>query len=246
MAKPKPAVLIARNNLHLTRKAIETLQAQDIPGGVEILVADNASTDGTAQYLNSLDGVVTMHVHPQRSVAEVWNTLIGIYLDAYEEPYVLVINNDVELRPDTYRLLVESKHLFATAVGVNSRHQMEGPVKLEDRPHPDFSCFLIRRECWQKVGKFDERYRVAFAEDCDYHVRMHRNGVMAMCIGVPFYHVGSATVKQSNDLERAAIMEQAEANRELFFQTYGSRIGSPAYESLFTEASFGQYEKREY
>jgi len=79
--------------------------------------------------------------------------------------HVLVVNNDVLLRPDTYRLLVADGSLFVTAVAsddpdcVKPVQQPSGrwdyaePDPAGKRPHPTMSCFLIRRECWVKVDR---------------------------------------------------------------------------------------------
>lgn len=240
-------VCIARNNVHLTKRALETFLAQDI-GNVCVLLIDNASTDGTAEWMNTLRRpIATISFSQQRSVAACWNVaLTWFFLEGADgwtpsySKYVLVANNDVELRPETYRMLRDDGGPFVTAVGVNSREQMMEPLEPENkRPHPDFSCYLIRRETFECTGGFDERYEIAFAEDADMHVRLHRLGIPAYCIGVPFYHVGSATIKHADTEEQLRIAQQADKNRELFYGTYGERIGTPGYDNLFTPGTFG-------
>lgn len=62
---------------------------------------------------------------------------------------------------------------------------MEGHRDIEtlyatQRPHPDFSCLLIRSEVADAVDWFDEAYFPTFCEDYpDMHVRMHRAGIRA-------------------------------------------------------------------
>lgn len=231
--------MIARNNLALTKRAVASVLAQDI-GDVRLMLIDNMSTDGTAEWMCSQRDEYRLHFAMQQSVATCWN--IGLdWLFSHGAEHVLVANNDVELRPETMRLLVADGGQFVTAVGVNTREQM-GNASLEPknkRPHPDFSCFLIRKECFERVGGFDERYEIAFGEDCDMHVRLHRASIDAHCIGVPFYHVGSATVKNSDPREKERIGKQADLNRELFYRTYGQRIGTPGYDLLFSPETFG-------
>ena len=232
-------ICIARNNLHLTKRALETFLAQDI-GDVRVLLIDNASTDGTRAWMSTLhDRVYSVHFSRQRSVAACWNWAFA-WVFTNQPDYALVANNDVELRPETYRLLRDDGGPFVTAVGVGSSEQMAEDLEPQNkRPRPDFSCFLIRQDTYLRTGGFDEGYEIAMAEDCDLHVRMHRKGIRAYCIGVPFYHVASATIKNADPEEQKRIAEQAEKNRNRFFKTYGQRIGTEGYDLLFTEASFG-------
>ena len=166
--------------------------------------------------------------------------------------YVLVCNNDVVLRPDTYRWLVDDGGGFVTAVGTKDEEKIK-PLPYEHRdangkligggyarpdpsakrPHPDMSCFLIRRSTWELVGDFNEAFYPAFVEDADYHVRMHRAGIKAESLELPFYHAGSATVNNADPNEQKYIRRQADKNRELFKTTYGFGVGSDAYYQEF-------------
>jgi GT2 family glycosyltransferase len=106
-------------------------------------------------------------------------------------------------------------------------------IPTTSQPHPDFSCFLIHKRVTDKVGWFDEEYTPAFCEDCDYHVRMHRAGIRAVCLDLPFLHHGSMTVKNAESGEQARIKRGADQNRERFRQKYGCLPGTKEYEALF-------------
>lgn len=231
-------LVIARNSLALTRNAVASFLTQDI-GNVQVLLIDNASTDGTGPWVRTLDDrVLTVHFAAPKSVAACWNYGLR-WAFSHGIKHVLVANNDVVLRPDTYRILVADGGPFVTGVGVNTTEQAaEAPEPQNRRPFPDFSCFLIRREVFERV-QFDERYLVAFGEDCRMHKQMHDMGISAYCIGVPFLHVASGTLKNAEPEERERICQQADRNRELFRQTYGVAVGSPEYASLFTDETCG-------
>ena len=232
-------VVPVRNGIHFTREAIPDMLAQDI-GNVDVWVIDNGSMDGTANYIvaEQAKGAAVYLTRPIRpmSVAESWNFAIRNLFSDPERGYVLVVNNDVRLRPDTYRELVAANLPFATAVGVETLEQMNEAFVRSDREHPDFSCFLIRRECWEKVGPFDERYKGGYAEDAAYHATAFRKGVPLTCIGIPFLHYGSGTIKSANPAEAQQIREQADRNRELFRSEFGCVPGTPEYERLFSES----------
>lgn len=240
-------IMLCRNNVELSKRCLATLLKQDTR---TILLIDNASSDGTVQWMRlaaNADRVWYQNLTPQRSVAQCWNLgLEWAFGCTRADEEVLVVNNDTELRPDTYSTL--RHHLsvsgagMMTCISVRERERMQGNFELSVdgyRPHPDFSCFMISKACYERVGLFNEAYEGAFAEDAEYHVRMHRAGVKALNCGLPFLHHGSQTVKRADEPERKRICEAADRNRELFYETYGVRIGSQEYSSLFTEDQFG-------
>src|SRR5262245_16782146 len=99
-----PVICPVRNNLHLTRKAVKSFRDQDI-GDVDILVIDNASTDGTSYWCATQRDILTIYNDPPRSVAASWNQGLKWAFKMGAE-YALVVNNDVELLPRTYSELV--------------------------------------------------------------------------------------------------------------------------------------------
>jgi GT2 family glycosyltransferase len=224
-----------RNNLALTRKAFPTFLSQDI-GNVQVMLLDNASTDGTTEWLRSADPdtVTAMYRRVPSSVAQSWNTGLDYIFNTRQADYALVVNNDVELPEHFFRLLLEDGGQFVTGVGVDDPECLKRSPHPESKsPHPHFSAFLIRRECWATVGPFDEAFKGAYAEDSDLHVRMHMAGITAYSIDVPFYHVGSSTLKHADPDEAQRIRLQADANREYFQKKWGFAVGSPEYYAFF-------------
>lgn len=228
-----PIIVPVRNNLHLTRKAIASFLAQDIEDGMYVLVVNNASTDGTSAWLQTQRQVAQMYFDPALSVAESWNRALE-HVFKLGADYALVVNNDVELRPDTYRQLVADGGGFVTAVGTRDKTKIEPPYNTPDphadkRPHPDFSCYLIRREVYEKVGPFDENFLIAFCEDGDYDLRLYKAGIRAYCLDLPFLHHGSMTIKNADRSEIRRIQIQADKNREYFRRKWGFAMASEEY-----------------
>src|SRR5438876_2132247 len=157
-----------RNNLHLLKRAVVTFRAQDI-GDVRIMIINNGSTDGTGPWLHSQHDIFAVH-YPGRglSVAASWNR--GLEKLFQKNDHVFVVNNDTELHPSTYRYLFADGGEFVTAVGTrdpNKIESVEPPDPTKKRDHPDFGAYLMRRSVWERVGPFDEKFLVAFAEDAD-------------------------------------------------------------------------------
>ena len=226
-------LIVSYNNLSLTKAVVRTSLEQDTP--CSVLVVDNGSTDGTDKWLHTKP--VSTCFGRQQSLAACWNLGIG-YFRHCGAPEVLVLNNDVEIPRNFYRLLRDCNKPFISGVPVDDRSRL-AEVKTVDyllstaNPHPSFSAFMIRREVVDKVGFFDEEYYPAYFEDGDMHVRMHRAGVEAVSVDLPFYHVRSSTLNNSSESDRLRIERGFEANKKRFREKYHCVPGTPEYEELF-------------
>ena len=49
-------------NLALTQAAVQSVLAQDVPGGVELCFVDNGSNDGTFEWALELTATTTMYM----------------------------------------------------------------------------------------------------------------------------------------------------------------------------------------
>lgn len=228
-----PVLILARNAKDLTKQAIYSVLNQSIK--VETYVIDNDSSDGTREMLAAFTNewhVRTWRMTPAHGVSASWNFGLNYLFNTAGCEHVLVINNDVVLRDDTYRELLADCGLFVTAVSVDKIAGIQTEFVKSVRPHPDFSCFLIRREVWDKVGPFDESM-VLYASDADYHLRMRQAGIEAYTIGLPFYHYASGTLKTATEIERLQINAQADRDRETFERKWGCKVGSESYYRMF-------------
>ena len=219
----------------MTLRCIASALAQDI-GDVDVLVIGNGCVDGTleqvrARYWN--DSRVRVHAYAEMiSLNALWNVALA-YGFLQGLPYVLVVNNDIVMRPDTMRLLVQDGGLFVTGVSVGTIAEMEDHANAGSRsPHPCFSCFLIREECWHRVGGFDETFWV-YCSDNDYHLRMHKQGLTAWQLDIPFYHETSSTLRLVDNATRDMLQAKADADRAYFKQKHGFVSGGYEYEAMF-------------
>jgi len=223
-----PCLMVTHNALELTRKAVDSVFSQDV--SVDFMVVDNGSTDGTLMFLRNRS-VQLYYSGVSLGVSRAWNYGLRYFFELGAE-YVWVVNNDAVYRTDCYRELISDGGLFVTGVGVNQPQDIQCEFVKNVRPHPDFSCFLIRREVWEKIGPFDDSMAL-YASDADYHLRMHTAGIFAYTIGMPFYHVASGTIKNATPEEAQAIRWQADRDRETFERKWGCKIGSKEYYDRF-------------
>lgn len=232
-----PVVILLYNNLHLSKPCIKSVLAQDVP--VYCWAIDTGSTDGTIPWLLTMRDVHFTPLIPFHSVAASWNFALN-HLFSEGHDAVLVLNNDTVLRPDTVRHLVNDGGGFVTAVGTDDPEKIKDlspPDPSKKRPHPDFSCYLIRPEVWEKVGPFNEKFLIAFCEDSEYHCRLHAAGVTAWALELPFLHWGSATIKNADHADQIRISTQADKNKQFFKSLYGFDVGSKEYYDYFGTGS---------
>ena len=223
-----------RSGLEMTREAIDSFYQQDC-GDVYVSIIDNSGTCLAGNLGLTKSYGIAIPSEPV-GVAQSWNIMIRATFEDTRIEHVLVCNNDIILRPDAYRLLLEDGGGFVTCVGDANRDAIWGEPRPHDkRPHPDFACFLIRKWVWDKVGPFDENFKGAYCEDNDYHLRMHQAGVDAHCIGVPFYHRVSGTIKHLSDVDALAVHEQANRNRAYFQQKWNCLPGDERYYQYFKD-----------
>lgn len=235
-------LFLCRNGLALSRECLKSLKAQTVP--VTILAIDNASTDGTKQWLRTESGIRVMSFGEQQSVAACWNEALRWgWSQGFDE--ALVVNNDVWLLPETYQTLSDWTSAddsrttgMVTCVSRREMSELVYEKPFTSRPNPDYSAYFLQRWAHERVP-FDENCLIGFCEDSMHHATCHRKGIRCGCISLPFLHHGSQTIKQCDEIERRRIGKQADKNREYFFQKWGKRIGTEGYDALFTPELFG-------
>jgi glycosyltransferase involved in cell wall biosynthesis len=234
--RTNPVLMLVRNSLELTKISVGSVLTQDIP--TTLWVVNNDSDEATTAWLKMMsDTIRVWNCRPQLGVSRGWNMGLEYLFETAGFEHVLVVNNDVTLRQDCYRELLKDGGGFVTAVSVGDPEQLAWDGQHRKRPHPDFSCYLIRREVWERVGRFDETM-MHYASDADFHVRMDRAGIEAYTIGVPFFHYASGTLKTASEIERMQINAQADRDRETFRRKYnGVKVGTKEYYQLFNSSA---------
>jgi GT2 family glycosyltransferase len=230
-----PVLILTHNCLELTKKCVESVRKQDIE--TSIYVFDNASHDGTQEWLERQVGKGFGYSGSIRNegVSRGWNLGFSYLFEHMNADYVLCPNNDTILSPSAYRELLSYDVPFVTGASTENMLEISPMIHHERQPlvgGPDFSCFLIRRDCWEKVGPFDERMKF-YASDNAFHVEAHRKGIELLRANLPFYHERSSTLKKASPAERREIEIQADRDREVFKSIYGCMPWEPGYQELF-------------
>lgn len=184
---------------------------------------------GKSSYRTYLESVGTVLDNDENIVSRSWNRAIDLLLD-HGCDYVIVPNLDLIFKSTLVDNLVDfaeatkDKFILWTALPWGDRESIEQAVEAEGSPEtPHFSCFMIDRRLFEKVGRFDENFRAAYNEDLDMHYRIKLAGETAVGFeGARFFHQGggSRTIQSDPDLLRRNYITH-DANNKYFIAKWG-------------------------
>ena len=194
------------NQLHYTRQCLDSLNACGYPDSM-IVVVNNASTDGTREFLSNRPGLRTIHNTENRACAAAWNQ--GFTLLRRE--WTMFLNNDVLVTKGWLERLIdfaERENLGVACPAVrNGELTYDLPAYASDfvaqmkdvkrRGGAHGVAFLVHRKVIETVGEFDENFRKGGNEDEDFFMRVQNGGFQKAVTGSSFiHHFGSVTQKQ--------------------------------------------------
>jgi GT2 family glycosyltransferase/tetratricopeptide (TPR) repeat protein/2-polyprenyl-3-methyl-5-hydroxy-6-metoxy-1,4-benzoquinol methylase len=257
-AAPTPArdhgltsiVILTRDELDCTRLCVESIR-EHTPEPYELVFVDNASADGTREYLRSLPGVKVILNAENRGFPAGCNQ--GINASAGRQ--VLLLNNDTVVTTGWLRRMLDALH-SGERVGlvgpcsncVSGEQQVSASYdedlvgldgfawewgKAHDGEAHDADrlvgfCLLVRREVIDQVGLLDERFGTGCFEDDDYTRRALAAGWRAVVARDSFvHHFGSRTFRGAG-VDLAGLLA---ANRELYLRKWEGEGGAGQGES---------------
>lgn len=250
--KPKIQIVIPCINLwsKYTKPCLDSIKSKHEH---RIVLINNGSTDETCSEVGKLVSESFVHVHNDVSwsCAKSWN--YGIKDGFYKGfDYVLVLNNDILLHPDAIDRMVErfekkdADIVMVSCLDVRGECanptdvfnlELENKLDTPESPHPNFSAFMINKECWDKIGEFDEKFVPCYFEDNDYHHRIELAGLKAICLPTAmFYHFGSRTQNEAIGANIPMCSSpQFEINRAYYKTKWGGIPGKETFLKPFNE-----------
>lgn len=170
-------IIVTYNGRRWIEKAVSSVRASE--RDADLLVVDNASTDGTPNWLEE-QGVETDRMMANHGFGAANNIGLRRALERGYR-YVYLLNQDARLLPDTLGRLVAFLEAHPE-YGLVSPMQMKPDLaSLDDqfaRHYPHFfmaAHWMIRRECIEKVGGFSPAFP-HYGEDVNYLDRARFHG----------------------------------------------------------------------
>ena len=226
------------DGLRWTRECLEAV-ARRTPERHEVILVDNASTDGTARWAAGRRGVRVIRNRRNLGFAKAINQGMA----AAKGSWLVWLNNDAVVTPGWLtRMLACGRRapwigavgpctdrtvgfqcvpapefrderdlvLFSEAWALKNAGQAEGVHRLTG------FCLMLRREAYERCGGLDERFGLGTYEEFDYCLRLRQAGYDLVVARDAFVrHHGHKSFRGYE-----AMAARARANRELFLDKW--------------------------
>jgi O-antigen biosynthesis protein len=258
-------IIITHNQLAYTRLCLESIRARtDEP--YELIVIDNASGDGTLEYLRAQADVRLITNDANRGFPAAVNQ--GIALARGEQ--VLLLNNDVVVTTGWLRRLLRALH-GDPKIGLTGpcSNFVSGPQQVETHYESladldgfawDWSnacdgrrvdvdrlvgfCLLVRRSVVEAVGLLDEQFGLGCFEDDDYCRRAIQAGYRAVIAGDAFVHHFGGRTFVGSGVDFGALMRENERRFRAKWSNGNDMAATPATpdRAVVGSATLGPFE----
>ncbi len=214
-------IILSYNLLEFTSNCIESIRMMVPESAREIVVVDNASEDGSVEWLREQEDIVLVENTENTGFPKGCN--IGIEAADCEND-IFLLNNDTLMVDNALfwlRMGLYESDEVGTAGSVSNycgnMQQVAGNIRENDKlmkygfmnnvpmefPYEEKLfligfALLIKREVYNIVGKLDERFTPGNFEDNDYGLRVLQAGYKnVLCRNSFIIHFGSKTFKKS-------------------------------------------------
>ncbi len=233
-------IMVTFNQLAMTKRAIASIRKHTPASAYELIVVDNASADGTPEWLAEQPDVKLLR--QAKNVGFPAGCNIGTA--SAKGDYLLLLNNDTVVTPrwleqltlaiesdervgavgpmtnyagygqmieTSYRTLDEMQR-FAETYNVSSAERWEERMKLIG------FCLMIKRSAWEAAGPLDESYGIGNYEDDDWCMSARLAGFrLLLCRDTFIHHEGSVSFKHVKETYRKAMLD----NEQTFMRKWG-------------------------
>jgi len=248
-ALPRPkvsAIVLTYNNLALTKDCLDSLEMYSNDVDLEIVVVDNASSDGSPAYLSSWaasrPNVKLVLNSDNRGFAAGNNQGLA----AATGDYLVILNNDTVVTRGWARRMVnhfrnapEIGILGPLTNNIGNEARVDTRYITLDAMHREaeeitqpnlgkwfglntvaFFCAMLPRSTYERCGSLCEDYGVGFFEDDDYCRRVQADGLVVACAEDVFVHHHLSASFNKLGAERKRVL--FETNRAIYESKWGS------------------------
>lgn len=256
-------VIVSYNSMNLMQSNIESIRDVLTKGTYQIVVVDNASTDGVEKWLLDQKDIILIQNDENKGFGPACNQGVESSIGTeYETADVFLLNNDTRLVFDALYFLRQALHHSDDIGAVGSISNYAGnkqqiditfdsveeyikygakinvPMKTPCLERTRLSGFamLIRRKVWNDIGGFDEDFAPGYFEDDALSIEILKRGYRLQLVRNSFiYHAGSQSFIKTD------YQKLLEDHHKLFIKKYGFDILDYAYASgtVISQIPFG-------
>ena len=244
MRQKTSIIILSCNTLELLQLCIASIHEYTEAETYEIIVVDNASEDGSAEWLKEqknlrciyneenlgfpkgcnqgleiATGTELLLLNSDTVVTKTW--LKNLRCALYSSPKVGVVSCVANCCPHNQMIATHYESL-EDMQDFAADYNKSNPDLWEKRTTLIGFCYLFKREVFEKVGFLDGRFSPGNYEDDDYSLRILRAGYdLLLCRDTFIHHFGKASFKKNLSTQDAAEMAQRynsllERNGDLF------------------------------
>ncbi len=235
-------LIVSYNACYFMQRNIENIRKTLPEGSYRIVVVDNASTDGVAEWLQEQDDIVLLKNEENKGFAPACNQGAKVLQDHD----IFLLNNDTRLAPNALfwlRMgLYENEKTGAAGSCSNyagNGQQIEVEFTLpdeylqygasvnvplqepyEERVRLSGFAMLVRSDVWKAAGGMDEDFAPGYFEDDDLSMKILKAGYkLLFCRNSFIYHAGSQSFIKNPDVDQIFM-----DHYQLFINKYGFDI----------------------
>lgn len=241
--KPVSIVIVSYNSKDVMKACIDSIRINNISSSYEIVVVDNASTDGITEWLESQNDIVLIQNQDNKGFGAACNQ--GIKASSPDND-IFLLNNDTFVPANAIfwlRMgLYENDSVGATSCMSNNgalQNITEVFNSVTEYVHyavknniPEYNPYekkvwlagfamLIKRTVLDQTGLLDLRYGKGYYEDDDLGVRIQKAGYQCvLCHNSFIFHCGSLSFN-NNEKEKNELFK---LNKKVFKEKWGFDI----------------------
>jgi len=217
-------IILSYNLLEDTKNCVESIRATVPEMAREIVIVDNASTDGSVEWLKTQEDIVLKANNENAGFPKGCNQGVAI---ANPDNDIFLLNNDTLMTPNALfwlRMgLYESEKYGTTGSISNNVANAQAITEVKEYSTKELLDFgsavnipkedpyeekiyligfalLIKRSVWNQIGALDERFSPGNFEDTDYGVRVLLAGYKnILCNNSFIIHFGSKSFKKTGN-----------------------------------------------
>ncbi|CAM4041187.1 glycosyl transferase [Bacillus luti] len=214
-------IILTHNQLQYTKECIQSIRTYTEEKEYELIVVDNASTDGTVEWLQKQSDILLVENAENMGFPKGCNQGIK----EAKGDNILLLNNDVVVTENwlsnLIRCLYESEDTGAVGPVTNNAayytaiptfykdmkemqtfatlYNQSDKNKWEERMKLIGFCMLIKKSVLDEVGLLDERFTPGNYEDDDLSLRIFEKGYkLYVCRDTFIHHYGSVSWKEDS------------------------------------------------
>lgn len=246
-------VIVSYNACRYMQDCINSIRSKVTPGSYQILVVDNASTDGIAEWLAVQSDIILIRNDVNVGFGPACNQAVASTVGGEFADYdIFLLNNDTVMTSTALPRMISALNSASDvgAVGAMSnyagnRQQLDVAFDstedyirfgeslnisqddaILEKVRLNGFAMLVKRNVWDKIGGFDEDFAPGYYEDDALSVGIQKLGYRLLLARDAFiYHAGSVS------FVKTGTNKLSYEHHDLFIQKYGFDILNYVYPS---------------